>query len=99
MSDYAEAPCDARAVDAEPWPAPKKKRAVSKLAQIGRDAQRAALLASLTKHGWALLRVAEELDLYNGANVIRTIRHLGLDAEYAAAKERGDVHLGPRRKS
>lgn len=99
MSDLSEAPCDARVLDVEPWPSPKKKRAVSKLAQIGRDAQRAELLASLTKHGWSLVRVAEELDLYNGANVIRTIRHLGLDAEYKAAKERGDVHLGPRRKS
>jgi len=47
MSDLAEAPCDARVLDVEPWPSRKKKRSVSKLAQIWRDAQRAALLASL----------------------------------------------------
>lgn len=71
------------------------------LAEIGRRAaraaQRRALLAALKRHRWNLTVVAEALRLGSPANAIRSIRSLGLDAEYGAAKAAGKVSPGNRR--
>lgn len=64
------------------------------LTEIGREAQRAALLAELKAQAWNLTAVAKELGLTNASNVVRAIRTLGLVDEYDAAKERGDIVPG-----
>jgi len=79
-----------------PTKKPEKAAPASKptLAEIGREAQRVALLAELKAQGWNLTATARELGLNNASNVIRSIKSLGLDDEYEAARERGDVAPG-----
>lgn len=67
------------------------------LADIGRAAQRAALLAALEKHRWNLAATAEAVGVTSSSNVLRSIKLLGLDAEYAAAKASGKIRPGPHR--
>ena len=64
------------------------------LSEIGREAQRAALLEECERQGWNLTHVAASLSLSSASNVIRSLRTLGLEEEYEAAKERGDVRAG-----
>lgn len=64
------------------------------LAEIGREAQRKALLAELEAQGWNLTATARELGMTNASNVIRAIKTLGLTEEYEAAKARGDIAPG-----
>lgn len=60
------------------------------LAEIGKEAaQRAqaeALLAACKRLDWNLSAVARELSLNNTSNVIRSLRSLGLEDEYKAAR-------------
>lgn len=74
------------------------------LAEIGRDAarkaQREALLATLEACGWRLTEAGAAIGLNGGAgNVLRSIRSLGLSAEYEAAKAAGKIRHGGVRKS
>lgn len=71
----------------------------SKLVEIGRAAQRQALLAELEARGWNLTRAANSLGLGGSANALRLIRSLGLTAEYERARSKGLVRVGGRRKS
>lgn len=81
---------------------PVKKAVPEKptLAEIGREAsheaQRKALLAELKANDWNLTATSQELGLSNGSNVIRSIRTLGLEDEYEAAKAAGKIPKGPR---
>lgn len=71
-------------------PSPKQVEAALSLAEIGkeaaREAQRVALLAALKKHDWNLAAAGVELSVVGSANVLRSIRTLGLMDEYKAAK-------------
>ncbi len=73
------------------------------LAEIGRDAsrkaQREALLATLEACGWNLSEAARRLRMGAAAAVIRSLRKLGLNREYADARARGDVRHGGHRAS
>lgn len=74
------------------------------LAEIGRDAarkaQREALLATLEACGWRLTEAGAAIGLNGGAgNVLRSIRSLGLSAEYEEAKAAGKIRHGGVRKS
>ena len=64
------------------------------LAEIGREAQRKALLTELKAQDWNLTATARELGLTGPSNVIRALKTLGLAAEYEAAKKRGDIAPG-----
>ncbi len=82
-------------------PAPKKttakkppRRKKSKLTLAGEAAQRGVLLAELKALGWNLSRVAESLEMGNASTVIRSIKLLGLDEEYEAAKSSGKARPG-----
>ncbi len=84
-------------------PAEQGEAAAESLAEIGRRAaraaQREALLASLERHGWNLTAASEELRVGSPANVIRSIRTLGLGAEYEAARLARRVSPGNRRSA
>ena len=73
------------------------------LAELGRDAsrkaQREALLATLEACGWNLSEAARRLRMGAAAAVIRSLRKLGLNREYADARARGDVRHGGHRAS
>lgn len=80
---------------ADLMPAPKKTTAKKPtLAEIGRDAQRKALLRELKAQRWNLTATARELGLTGPSNVIRALKTLGLADEYEAAKARGDIAPG-----
>ena len=66
----------------------------STLVEISRAAQRAALLVELARHRWNLTATAKSLGLAGASNVVRSLRSLGLEPEYEAAKARGDVRAG-----
>lgn len=72
-------------------PAPGAKPS---LAEVGREAQRKALLAELKLQNWNLTATARELGLTGPSNVIRAMKNLGLADEYEAAKARGDISPG-----
>ncbi len=74
------------------------------LAEIGRDAsraaQRAALLEALEACQWRLSDAAKTLRVDGTPNVLRAIKSLGLVAEYEEAKRaglivRGRHHMAP----
>lgn len=75
-------------------------RARPTLAEIGREAsrlaRRAALLAELEAQGWNLTSTGSALGIPNVSNLIRTIREVGLEAEYEAARAAGKIPKGPR---
>lgn len=73
---------------------PPDSRPKSGLVEIGEDAMRAALLAELQRQGWNLTRTAEALRMSAPSNVIRAIKSLDLEAEYEAAKARGEARPG-----
>jgi len=81
----------AKAVEA---PAGRRK---SKLTQAGEAAQRGLLLATLKECGWNLTATAEALEMGDPSAVLRSIKVLGLDEEYEAAKARGAISPGSRR--
>ncbi len=64
------------------------------LAEIGREAQREALLAALEANNWNLTATARDLGLTNASNVIRALRTLGLGDRYEAAKAEGKIVPG-----
>lgn len=64
------------------------------LAEIGREAQRVALLATLKDQEWNLTATARVLGLTGASNVIRSLKNLGLESEYEAARDRGDIRAG-----
>jgi len=64
------------------------------LKEIGREAQRKALLAELEANGWSLTTTARELGLTGASNVKRSILTLGLEEEYEAAKAAGKIVPG-----
>lgn len=64
------------------------------LAEIGREAQRVALLAELKAQDWNLTATARELGLTGPSNVIRALKSLGLEDVYEDAKKRGDIAPG-----
>jgi transcriptional regulator of acetoin/glycerol metabolism len=75
--------------------APKRTR--SRLSRIGDDAMKAALLAALEAHAWHLSATAEALEMAGPSDVIRSMRRLGLHAEYEAARRDGRIKPGVRR--
>lgn len=77
-------------------PAKPVGRKKSKLTKIGEEAMRAALLKALKQNGWSITRTAEALEMAGSANVLRSIKLLGLDDEYEQARIRGDVRPGPK---
>lgn len=85
-----------------PTPAPTRAdgRPKSKLTLAGEAgalaAKRELLLKTLVACGWNLSRTAEELEMPGASQVIRAIRDVGLDAEYEAARKRGDISHGTR---
>lgn len=95
---------DARALAAALATSARATQAPSRsLAEIGRDAarkaQREALLATLEACGWNLSEAARRLRMGAAAAVIRSLRKLGLNREYADARARGDVRHGGHRAS
>lgn len=66
----------------------------STLAEIGREAQRKALLAELERQDWNLTATARALGLVNASNVKRSLLTLGLENEYEAAKDAGKINPG-----
>lgn len=70
------------------------------LAEIGREASRAAqrkaLLAELQRNDWNLTATGAAVGIPNVSNLIRTIRAVGLEDEYEAAREAGKIPKGPR---
>jgi len=62
------------------------------LAEIGRDAQKAALLAALEACAWNMSEVARRIG-GNSANTLRAVRTL-LPEEYATAKADGRIRVG-----
>ena len=68
----------------------------SRLALQGIVAMRALLLETLEACDWHLRNAADALEMDSSAAVIRSIRHLGLDAEYQTARSAGRVRSGPR---
>ena len=83
------APKPTRKPAAKPAEAPRRT-----LAEIGREAQREALLAALKSNGWNLTATARDLGLSGPSNVIRALKTLGLGEQYEAAKARGDIAPG-----
>lgn len=74
------------------------------LAEIGRDAsraaQRAALLETLEACQWCLSEAARVLAMGDGTgNVLRSIKALGLVEEYEAARRSGLIVQGRHRAS
>lgn len=65
------------------------------LAETGREAQRARLLATLEECAWNFAAVARALGS-NPGNVLRSVRAL-LPDEYASAKADGRVRKGRKR--
>jgi transcriptional regulator with GAF, ATPase, and Fis domain len=80
--------------------APPAERPVRSLTEIGRaashEAQRKALLAELRRQRWNMSATARALSMTDTANVLRSIRALGLKAEYDAAKAAGKITPGGR---
>lgn len=80
--------------------APPAERPVRSLTEIGRaashEAQRKALLAELRRQRWNMSATARALSMTNTANVLRSIKLLGLKAEYDAAKAAGKIAPGGR---
>jgi hypothetical protein len=76
------------------------RNAVSELGDaVGRAVRATLLLRTLDACGWNLKRAAQERGLGSAsAPVIREIRHVGLVAEYEAARKRGDVVRGGARR-
>ncbi len=70
-------------------------------AEIGRDAARAAqkdaLLKALNQSNWNLSATSDALGMGSPANVLRSIRLLGLCAEYERAKAAGMISTRSRR--
>ena len=91
-----KAPKAAPRATAKPASRPKTAAAAPArtLTEIGRDAQRAALLEELERQGWNLSRTAAALGLTGPSNVTRALKTLGLEDEYEAAKARGDIAPG-----
>lgn len=75
---------------AAPPPAPPKNTLVA----VAEAAQREALLGALTANAWNLTAAASALGLHGPSAVIRYIHSLGLDDQYAAARESGAVKQG-----
>lgn len=73
-------------------------RRKSLLVQAGEETMRALLLKTLKANGWSVTATSDALEMGGSANVLRAIRTLGLDEEYDAARERGDVRPGPKPK-
>lgn len=75
------------------------KKTVSKYAQAGDDARRAAqrklLLTTLKGCDWNLARAADELGLSGSPGVIRALKDVAPD-EYDAARSDGRVRAGAR---
>lgn len=61
--------------------------------------RRALLLKTLEGAGWNLTVAAEQLHIGGASAVSRTIRDLGLNEEYAAARKRGAGKPGPKPKT
>lgn len=78
---------------------PRKTQTPSALDTVARDAQRTLLLASLRAAEWNLTRTAEALDLRGPQEVRRAIVRLGLESEYAAARDAGLIAPGGRSKA
>ncbi len=76
-----------------------KTTPASTFAEIGRhaarEAQRRAILAAATAHGWNLSAVAAALQMGDASAVIRALKALAPD-EYEAAKAAGKVAPGRR---
>lgn len=89
MASTKTAPKPTRKPAAKPAEAPRRT-----LAEIGREAQREALLAALKSNGWNLTATARDLGLSGPSNVIRALKTLGLGEQYEAAKARGDIAPG-----
>jgi transcriptional regulator with GAF, ATPase, and Fis domain len=85
-----------RTPQARPRRNPEPERARSRLVEIGDDAMRKALLAELRRADWNLSTAAEALGMTSAANVLRSIRRLGLVEEYDAAKASGKIRPGGR---
>lgn len=64
------------------------------LTEAADNVQRAVLLGTLVANRWNLTAAAEGLRLAGPGAVIRYIKALGLQDEYAAARERGDIKQG-----
>lgn len=81
-------------------PAATADEAPRSLAEIGKaamhKAQRAALHAELKRQGWNMSATARALSMTNTANVLRSIKLLGLTVEYDAAKAAGKIAPGGR---
>jgi transcriptional regulator with GAF, ATPase, and Fis domain len=77
-----------------PRPETPEGRRKSKLTQAGEAAQRELLLQTLKTHGWNLTHTAETLEMAGPADVLRSMKVLGLSEEYEAAKERGEAKPG-----
>jgi transcriptional regulator with GAF, ATPase, and Fis domain len=69
------------------------------LTEIGRDAQRSALLEELERQSWNLTGTAKALGLVNASNVKRALLTLGLEGEYDAAKAAGKIVPGRHAES
>lgn len=81
---------------------PKKAptgRKKSKLTLAGEATQRGLLLTMLKEHEWNLTATATALDMTAAADVLRSIKTLGLTEEYEAARSRGDVKPGPKKQN
>lgn len=74
--------------------APQRTR--SKLARIGDEAMRRALLAELRRQSWNLTATATAMELAGPSNVLHAVKRLGLTAEYDAAKAAGKISPGNR---
>lgn len=64
------------------------------LVAVAEAAQREALLGALNANAWNLTSTASALGLHGPSAVIRYIHSLGLDDQYAAARESGAVKQG-----
>ena len=75
-------------------PAPPADPPKNTLVAVAEAAQREALLGALTANAWNLTSTATALGLHGPSAVIRYIHSLGLDDQYAAARESGAVKQG-----
>lgn len=91
---HAEMPAPKKSTRPAKKPAKPTRRKKSKLTLAGEAAQRGVLLAELKAQGWNLTHVAEALEMGNASTVLRSIKLLGLDEEYEAAKAAGKVRAG-----
>jgi len=74
----------------------KKSRLTLAAEEAARLAKRNLLAETIAALGWNLSAIARHLEMAGASDVIRALKEAGLEAEYLAAKARGDIVQGRR---